>query len=159
MGCLLGKPRGTITGDWEFVPTARRFEIGGTSNYAGAIALGETLGLINEIGIDNIDKRVVEMSEYCMTGLEELGGTLITHRDIEHRSGLVIFRLYKDLEKDREVLKRLHSQRIFIAQRFTDNVGGFRVSCHYYNNEDDFNTLFTALKEIVEDLGEPDYSS
>lgn len=152
-------PEAPSTGDWEFVPTARRFEIGGTSNYAGAIALGETLGLINEIGIDNIDKRVVEMSEYCMTGLEELGGTLITHRDIEHRSGLVIFRLYKDLEKDREVLKRLHSQRIFIAQRFTDNVGGFRVSCHYYNNEDDFNTLFTALKEIVEDLGEPDYSS
>ena len=52
--------------DWTFPNTARKYEIGGTSNYAGAIALGESLGLVNEIGIENIQQRVWEIGEYCM---------------------------------------------------------------------------------------------
>lgn len=158
-GAYWENPAAPSTADWEFVPTARRFEIGGTSNYPGAIALGESLELINEIGIDNIDVRILGMTDYCMAGLKKLGGTMITHPDIEHRSGIVIFRLYDNLEKDREVLRRLHSQRIFIAQRFTDNVGGFRVSCHYFNNERDFNNLFNALEKIISELGTPDYNN
>ena len=156
-GAYWENPSAPSTADWKFVQTARRFEIGGTSNYPGAIALGETLGLINEIGIENIDAKILENTDYCMNGLTELGGTMITHPDPEHRSGIVIFRLYDDLEKDREVLRRLHAQRIFIAQRFTDYVGGFRVSCHYFNNEKDFDNLFAAIKEIMKDLGHADY--
>ena len=34
------------------IQIARRFEIGGTSNYPGAIGLVETLGLINEFDIE-----------------------------------------------------------------------------------------------------------
>jgi len=156
-GAYWENPTAPSTADWQFVPTARRFEIGGTSNYAGAIALGETLGLVNEIGIDNIQNKIYEVTDYCMEGIKKVGGTLITHEDKEHRSGIVIFRLYDDLEKDRQVLRRLHAQRIFIAQRFTDNVGGFRVSCHYFNNQKDFDNLFKAIEEIKKDLGTPDY--
>lgn len=158
-GAYWENPAAPSTADWKFVQTARRFEIGGTSNYAGAIALGETLSLVNEIGIENIETRILELSDYCMIGLSSLGGTMITHPEPEHRAGIVIFRLYDDLAKDREVLRRLHEQRIFIAQRFTDNVGGFRVSCHYFNNENDFDNLFSTLKEIIAELGEPDYQA
>jgi selenocysteine lyase/cysteine desulfurase len=150
-------PTAPSTADWEFIPSARRFEIGGTSNYAGAIALGESIALVNEIGIENIEARVLELSDYCIDGVKKIGGTLITHPEPENRAGIVIFRLYGDLNKDRTVLKRLHAQRIFIAQRFTDNVGGFRVSCQYFNNENDFDKLFAALKKIIAELGEPDY--
>ncbi len=50
----------TITPDrsYDFDHSARRFEIGGTSNYPGAICLGKSLELVNEIGIDNIANRV-----------------------------------------------------------------------------------------------------
>ena len=92
-----------------------------------------------------------------MAGLTELGGIIITHPEPEHRSGIVIFILYDDLEKDREVLRRLHAQRIFIAQRFTDYIGGFRVSRHYFTNEKDFDNLFIAIEGIMKDLGPVNY--
>lgn len=156
-GAYWENPAAPSTNDWEFVPTARRFEIGGTSNYVGAIALGESLGLVNEIGIDNIEKRVLDLSDYCIEGIKRVGGTPITHNERENKAGIVIFRMYQDLEKDRTILRRLHAQRIFIAQRFTDNIGGFRVSCQYFNNEKDFDNLFAAIEEIVKELGTPDY--
>lgn len=150
-------PASKSVNDWDFVPTARRFEIGGTTNYVGAIALGESLALVNEIGIENIHNRVLDLSDYCMKLIKEVGGTSITVEDRNKKAGIVIFRLYDDLAKDREVLKRLHAKRIFIAQRFTDHVGGFRVSCQYFNNEEDFDKLFAEIKNIIADLGKPDY--
>lgn len=150
-------PASKSVNDWKFVPTARRFEIGGTANYAGAIMLGESLALVNEIGIDKIQNRILDLSDYCMKYIKEVGGTSITTEDRNHKAGIVIFRLYEDLAKDREVLRRLHAKRIFIAQRFTDFVGGFRVSCQYFNNEADFDTLFSEIKNIIKDLGTPDY--
>lgn len=127
-------------------------------NYPGAIALGETLGLVNEIGIGNIEARIMELGYYCMDEFEKIGGALITHRDAAHRSGIIITRLYADLETDRMILKKLHAQKIFIAQRFTDYVGGFRISCQYFNNEKDIDTLINALKIIIKEIGRaPDY--
>lgn len=157
-GAYWENPAAKAVKEWEFIPSARRFEIGGTSNYPGAIALGETLGLVNELGIETIQNRIEELTTYCMDRLEEIGATLITHRDRDHRSGIVIARLYDDLETDRRVLKGLHERKIFIAQRFTDYVGGFRISCHYFNNFKDFDTMIGGMKELIKEIGrEPDY--
>ena len=151
-------PAAPSVNNWTFDNTARKFEIGGTSNYTGAIALGESLALVNEIGIENIEKRVREIAVYCMDRIEEIGGTLITHRDPGHFGGIVIARLYDDLDVDRMILKKLHARRIFIAQRFTDFIGGFRISCQYFNNEKDIDTMIDAMKELIKEIGrEPDY--
>ena len=40
-----------------------------------------------------------------MDRIEEIGGTLITHRDPGHFGGIVIARLYDDLDVDRMILK------------------------------------------------------
>lgn len=157
-GAYWENPSAPSVHDWTFEESARKFEIGGTSNYAGAIALGESLGLVNEIGIENIESYIRELSTYCMDRIEEIGGTLITHRDPGHFGGIVIARIYQDLDMDREVLKRLHARKIFIAQRFTDYVGGFRISCQYYNNHDDIDKMILAVKDIMKELGKaPDY--
>ncbi|MCL2165461.1 MAG: aminotransferase class V-fold PLP-dependent enzyme [Oscillospiraceae bacterium] len=153
-------PAAQAVSDWKFEMCARKFEIGGTSNYAGAIALGETLELVNEIGVENIERRIFEITEYCMDELEKLGAALITHRDRDRRSGIVIARLYADLAIERMVLRELHASKIYIAQRFTDNVGGFRISCQYFNNERDIDNMIGKMKEIIEEkIGKnPDYS-
>ena len=157
-GAYWGNPVAPSVNNWTFDNTARKFEIGGTSNYTGAIALGESLALVNEIGIENIEKRVREIAVYCMDRIEEIGGTLITHRDPGHFGGIVIARLYDDLDVDRMILKKLHARRIFIAQRFTDFIGGFRISCQYFNNEKDIDTMIDAMKELIKEIGrEPDY--
>ena len=157
-GAYWENPAAPSVNNWTFDNTARKFEIGGTSNYTGAIALGESLALVNEIGIENIEKRVREIAVYCMDRIEEIGGTLITHRDPGHFGGIVIARLYDDLDVDRVILKKLHARRIFIAQRFTDFIGGFRISCQYFNNEKDIDTMIDAMKELIKEIGrEPDY--
>lgn len=157
-GAYWENPAAPSVNAWTFDETARKFEIGGTSNYTGAIALGESLALVNEIGIENIEKRVREIAVYCMDRIEEIGGTLITHRDPGHFGGIVIARLYDDLDVDRMILKKLHAQKIFIAQRFTDYIGGFRISCQYFNNEKDIDAMIDAMKELIKEIGrEPDY--
>lgn len=157
-GAYWENPAAPSVNNWTFDNTARKFEIGGTSNYTGAIALGESLALVNEIGIEKIEKRVREIAVYCMDRIEEIGGTLITHRDPGHFGGIVIARLYDDLDVDRMILKKLHARRIFIAQRFTDFIGGFRISCQYFNNEKDIDTMIDAMKELIKEIGrEPDY--
>ena len=157
-GAYWENPAAPSVNNWTFDNTARKFEIGGTSNYTGAIALGESLALVNEIGIENIEKRVREIAVYCMDRIEEIGGTLITHRDPGHFGGIEIARLYDDLDVDRMILKKLHARRIFIAQRFTDFIGGFRISCQYFNNEKDIDTMIDAMKELIKEIGrEPDY--
>jgi selenocysteine lyase/cysteine desulfurase len=93
-----------------------------------------------------------------MDELEKIGGTLITHRDPKHRSGIVIARLYDDVKTDRQILSELHQQKIFIAQRFTDFIGGFRISCHYFNNESDIDRMIAAMSGIINSIGKkPDY--
>lgn len=157
-GAYWENPAALAVNDWTFPETARKYEIGGTSNYAGAIALGESLALVNEIGIENIEDRVLEISGYCMDKIEEIGGTLITHRDEGHRGGIVIARLYDDLAIEREILRNLHAKKIFIAQRFTDYIGGFRISCTYFNNHEDIDTMIAAMKEEISRVGKsPDY--
>jgi selenocysteine lyase/cysteine desulfurase len=156
-GSYWEKPDSQAVSDWNFLQSARRFEIGGTCNYPGAISLGESLGLVNEIGIHNIEEHVLDLGDYCMQRIEDIGGTVITHKERDRRAGIVIFRLYKDTAKDLTLLRELHKQRIMIAQRFTDNVGGFRVSCQYYNLEKDIDRLFDALKPLVAKNGVPDY--
>ena len=156
-GAYWENPGSQAVNNWKFVKTARRFEIGGTSNYPGAIALGESLGLVNELGIKNIEEHVLDLGDYCKKKMEELGGTIITHKERDRRAGIVIFRLYNDTKKDLEILKKLHAKRVLIAQRFTDYVGGFRVSCQYYNMEKDIDVLADTLKPIIAEMGKPDY--
>ena len=157
-GAYWENPAAPSVHDWTFPMTARRFEIGGTSNYTGAIALGESLGLVNEIGIENIEAHVRELASYCMDRIEEIGGTLITHRDPGHFGGIVIARLYDDLDTDRMILKKLHARKIFIAQRFTDYVGGFRISCQYFNNKQDIDNMIAGMQDLIKEIGRaPDY--
>lgn len=111
-GAYWENPAAPSVHDWTFPETARKYEIGGTSNYTGAIALGESLGLVNEIGIENIQEHIWALSAYCMDQLEAIGATIITHRDPGRRGGIVIARLYDDLDVDRWVLKQLHARKI-----------------------------------------------
>ena len=147
-----GTPSIQAVNDWEFQPTAKRFEIGGTTNYAGAISLGESIGLVNEIGIDIIQKHVFDLTEYCLDGLEKLELKLTTHRDPEHRSGIVVFRAFDTLKEDEKLLKFLLGKKIFLAMRYTNHIGGIRVSCQYYNTKKDLDCLFAAIKEYLDNI-------
>jgi len=155
-GTYFGTPGITPVADWTFQRSAKRFEIAGTSNYLGAIALGESLKIVNAIGIGAIEQHARELTSYLMDQLESAGAFLVTHRDEEHRSGMVVFRFYDSLDEENQLLRRLHERGVYVAMRFTSNIGGIRVSCHFFNNRSDVDRLIDELHKAAGEKP-PDY--
>lgn len=132
---------------YDFVDGARRFETGGTSNYAGAIGLAASLRMIQSIGLECIAEHVHGLTERLIAGLDRLGLQVVTSRERGRRAGIVTFTL-GSAERDVALMERLLEQRILVAVRYTSRVGGVRVSCHFYNNEVDIERLLEALTSL-----------
>jgi selenocysteine lyase/cysteine desulfurase len=135
---------------WHFKQTATKFEIAGTSNYPGAVGLGASLAQINELGIENIHRHILELGLHLRSGLERLGARVISPGEPQEcRSGLTIFNVYDSPEEDRALLEALLDRGIYLAQRYTSGVGGLRASTHFYNNEEDVERLLDAIRDLA----------
>ena len=132
--------------DWEFVETAKKFEVGGTSNYPGAVGLGASLKYINDLGIANAERHIVELTDHLVEGLRRIGAQIVTPLDHEARSGIITFRLFGTTQEDAHLREQLISHGVLISVRYTSEVGGLRVSVHYYNNREDIDALLDAMK-------------
>lgn len=117
--------------------TASRFEIGCPSIYSlvGATA---AVQLLLEIGIANIEKRVLALTSHLIEALKEHGLRLQTPEEPECRSGIVNF-LVDEPEKQ---VEKLNKKGIIVSAR----AHGLRVSPHFYNNEEDVDQLLKELK-------------
>jgi cysteine desulfurase/selenocysteine lyase len=132
---------------YEFTPTARRFEVGGTANYPGNVVLGAAVALINELGRDAIEGHVRGLTDLLLEGLRSAGATVVSPPEPESRSGIVTFTLGRGTARDTALLDELRRRRILISQRYTAGVGGLRVSVHFYNNAEDVQQLVRAVAE------------
>jgi selenocysteine lyase/cysteine desulfurase len=148
-GTYFRTPSITPFNEFTFLHTAKKFEIGGTSNYPGAVAIGKSLSLINSIGIKNIERRIVELSDFLHRELDQLKVTKITSADLDVRSGITVFSYFNNAEKDLLLLQKLLERRVYASLRYTSYVGGIRVSTHFYNNEDDILKLIHEIKSIT----------
>ena len=119
--------------------TARRFEIGTPSllSYVGATA---ALELILKCGIEKIENRIMELTNYLIEKLKEDGFTIQTPQDSSNRSGIVNFKTSKPKEK----VEKLHQKGVIVSAR----MNGIRVSPHFYNTKDDLERFLEYLKEI-----------
>lgn len=138
-------PSITPVREYDFVNEARRFEVGGTSNYPGAIGLAASLGLINELGTGQIAGHLLGLTDTLIEGLDAKGVEVVTPRGKENRSGIVTFTL-GSAEKNLKLMDHLLAQKILVSVRYTSNVGGVRVSCHFYNNRSDIDRLLDAVE-------------
>lgn len=132
--------------DYEFVGGGRRFEVGGTANYPGNVALGASLALINELGVVAIERHVLDLAELLAECLRAAGATVLSPRERASGSGIVTFTLGQGVERDTACLRRLLDRRILISQRYTAGVGGLRASVHFFNNQDDVRALADAVR-------------
>jgi cysteine desulfurase/selenocysteine lyase len=132
---------------YEFTPTARRFEIGGTANYPGNVVLAASLALINQLGPAAIAEHIVGLTDLLMDELRRIGAVVVSPSDAECRSGIVTFTLDQGALGDRACLQRLLEARILISQRYTAGIGGLRVSTHFFNNREDVERLVDAVRK------------
>jgi selenocysteine lyase/cysteine desulfurase len=122
----------------ELQESAGRFEEG-TPNTPGIFGLGAALDLLLELGVDDIGRRVLELTDRLARGIDERGGHVLSPREDGCASGIVSF-VMPD-EAPAETAARLVARDVFVVVRR----GGVRASPHFYNDEDEIDRLLDAL--------------
>lgn len=130
--------------DYHFVTTACRYEMGGTANYPGAVGLAASLKLIEDLGQSQIAAHVFDLTEHLLAGLDRCNLEVVTPRATDHRSGIITFTVGSAAENVK-LVEQLAAQKILVSVRYTSHVGGVRVSCAYFNSEEDLDRLLEAV--------------
>lgn len=116
---------------WEIHSGAQRFECG-SPNMLGIHALSASLSLLLEVGMDNIEKQVIERSDFLknvITAHPQL--ELLSNPTSPFKSGIVIFK-HQSIPND-ALYKSLQQHDVVCALRG----GGIRFSPHFYNSFDE----------------------
>ncbi len=125
--------------NFEFSKTAQRFEPG-TYNISGNLAIGASVDMLLELGIDNISERVLGLTDHLCEMLEAKGYTICSPRQQEYKSGIVVFEK-QGLDKTSAVISKLEKEKIIIVLR----EGKFRASPHFYNTFEQIDQLVSLL--------------
>ncbi len=134
--------------DYSFVPAARRYETGGTANYPGAIGLAASLELLLSLGQERIAEHIFGLTDRLIAGLLACGVEVLTPREREKRAGIVTFSVGTAAENV-ALMEKLLARKILVSVRYTSNVGGVRVACHFYNNRSDIDALLNAVADLT----------
>lgn len=136
--------------DYTLAPGARRFEEG-THNTLSIYGLGAALDLLTEAGIARVSRRILQLGDRLVAGLEELGLPLANSLNPKYRSGIVAFRLPGDSGEDRlQALERhLFAKKIYASVRRQS----LRVSPHFYNTEAELDRLLEEIKSFMNQTG------
>jgi len=118
--------------------TASRFEVGSPS-FMSLVGATEALKMILNTGIENIEKRILKITDHLIDVVKDLGLELQTPEESAHRSGIVNFKI----DKPEEVAKKLNSKGIIVSAR----AHGIRVSPHFYNTEQEIDKLVKEIKQ------------
>ncbi|MCK4341476.1 MAG: aminotransferase class V-fold PLP-dependent enzyme [Phycisphaerae bacterium] len=121
---------------------ARRFD-SGAYNLAGLCALGASLNLLLEFGIEEIQKLVKLLTDRLAEGVRRRGWEVHSPRTPSEWSGIVSF---STDQHDLAALKKhlLDEFKIVVSRR----LGRLRASPHYYNTAEEIDQLIEALPEV-----------
>ncbi|WP_460333599.1 aminotransferase class V-fold PLP-dependent enzyme [Actinoallomurus acanthiterrae] len=134
---------------YELRGDARRFESWERS-VAGQLGLGAAAEYALEVGVEAIERRVLELGALLRAALAENPAVTVRDRGL-HRSGIVTF-THRDREPA-EIVASLAERRINVRvsqQTYRYDEGAqpaprVRASVHYYTTEDEIRQLITAL--------------
>lgn len=122
---------------FELKNDALRFEEG-SLNLMGICGLGAALDMLLEIGMERVEKRVLDLGDHVMRRAGERGMNILTPQARDKRAGIVTITGAGDPVRMRDELRR---NGIMVNVR----LGGIRVSPHFYNTEEDIDRLFAAM--------------
>jgi cysteine desulfurase/selenocysteine lyase len=140
--------------DFILAEAPRRFE-GGTQDAAAVYALGKAIDYLHEIGMEEVDRYVRELSGYAVEKLAGIEGIEIYGGKEKH--GIISFNLHGLHCHD--VAEFLASRGIAVRSghlcckplmRKLGVEGVVRISLHIYNDKGDIDSLINALKECKE---------
>jgi cysteine desulfurase / selenocysteine lyase len=147
-GAYLESPDAQAVRAYKFLDEACRCEVGGTTNFAGAAALGASLSLTCELGKDAIAEQVHTVADHLLRELARIGVRIVTSLDREHRAGIICFDL-GSVERNRKLANVLETKKIVVSVRYSAGIGGMRVCCHFYNSVEDVDRLIEAVQAFA----------
>jgi cysteine desulfurase/selenocysteine lyase len=112
----------------------------GCPHFAGIFALGAAIDLIRELGIENIQARVLELNRYLTSRLTENGWKVmspITKENSRSAETLV------EASDPAALTRHLFRQGVIV----TEKPQGIRVATHFFNHENDIDRLLVAMNE------------
>jgi cysteine desulfurase / selenocysteine lyase len=129
----------------EFVEGAQRYEPG-VLNLPGVAGMKASIDFLLEIGIDKIAQRILSIRSRLVSGLTELGFTLLGENNTPmHQSGIItVAHPTRDIASEH---KRLLENGIVCSPR-QDRQGNqyLRFSPHFYNSEHEIDRVLEVLK-------------
>lgn len=124
---------------FEFLESARKFDTG-SYNLAGICGLQASIDMWLDIGVENVARHVLSLTDQVVSGVESKGYRVISSRRAGEASGIVAFVSgCHDHEKIRRRLQDEH--RVIVACR----EGRLRVSPHAYNTPQEIDRLIELL--------------
>lgn len=119
-------------------PTARRFE-SGTPPVPNTYAAVAGIKLVQEVGVENIERQIRELTGALMQGIMQRGFNLVSPVDPNKHGALITVRSHKvDL-----LTKWLAKDGIIVSHR-DDNL---RISPHFYNDLHDVDCVIDGLSK------------
>jgi len=126
----------------EWQDDSRRFEAGNL-NYAGIAAIGAGAKLLNRLGIEAIQRHVLEMEDLLIEGIRTLPLDFRSPLQREFRSGILC--VYYPPALENRVHDVLQRHRIYATFR-----GGYiRLCVNFYNTRDQIQRTIEAFREIA----------
>jgi selenocysteine lyase/cysteine desulfurase len=122
--------------------SARRFEEG-TPNFSGIAALGASIDLILEEGIENISKRIHALTNRLAGALSTLDFKVVSPRWDNYWSGIVSF------HHPRADSEQLYKMFLDNGVLTTVRHGWVRVAVHFFNDETEVDRLIGLVKEYL----------
>ena len=119
---------------------ALRFEPG-TMNLSGIYGLGAAFDLLHEVGVGNINKKILSINNMFMEKLLKRNLKITSPLDENERSGILTFIPEGDPSS---CYKFLTKRNIMVSLRN----GRIRIAPHFYNNKADVDTFFRVFDEF-----------
>ncbi|TNV12498.1 aminotransferase class V-fold PLP-dependent enzyme [Buttiauxella sp. B2] len=144
------------SGEVQLLDTAKRFEAG-CPNVPAIISLDRALDYANEIGIEVIEQRCRELTQYALTCLSELPGFEAYGPVNSHiRLGIIPFnikgiqpdKLTEWLEQQQIIIESGHFMASAILRNYQIEKMG-RISLHYFNQTSEIDCLVSAITEYT----------
>jgi cysteine desulfurase / selenocysteine lyase len=125
---------------FDLKPHAGRWE-SGTLNVAGIIALGTSVELLLQIGIEAISQRVLELTDHLCRRVEESGIAKVYSSRGPGEASSIVSLAIPDAQQLPALVAACRANGIVINQRS----GRLRVSPHFYNNVEELDKLVMCL--------------
>ncbi len=123
----------------KFYESARKYEPSGIS-IMGVYGLNAAIKLILEIGIKNIEDRIISLSSYLSNKLLEKKYELYSDLNKDKMSGIVSF--YSKLIQAKDIKNKLLGHNIAVAEKRNYTI----ASLHFYNTEEEIDKIISILE-------------